>query len=681
MIFNILSGILHLGNIDLILVNGHVQIGNREEFNLCSTLLNLQVDELKELIIPLDHKSDLTFCQNIKNELAMILYKMVCDWVIVKINQNLQKSSNFQTSQPFISIFECYGYNPINNHQNIVNFTINSVNEKIKQLFCTSIFKYYSVTIKNNDLMIEFIQNFQNKLIELFNCSDKDKLNSNENFIEEISKLVNSNVTIQKDDSNPDSNEILLSCNHFFRRTYYSISQFYNLITTMDQKTLNHINLLVRNSIISNLVCNDSGFSFCFPKVTCSFYFDHILNDCVHIIDSTQPHFICCIRTDYNNEPFADSFVLRQLKVHGITQLIGTQNRKPKISRSDITQEVDKKFIDEIDNSSSKSSKKHRRARSATSSHSVLSSFKKKSMTRSNTAATNTNTSKKINIEPLSFLDDPNDFTLTPKSPKTPISARLRSSPRKFVQINEDPIPNSDFIDFLINEDIDNEFDLSSDELSSISSLSSLEDEDFTLSDPNCNNNSIIKTRSYSDPSRLKRIRKIKRNSENNTDSNITIDSSNLTLKKRAEEFLFLYSCGSLLRTIYKEEQTTTSSIQQILSPHRISDANVVMNYHQQVRRSNSATEVDSEPVPLYGNTKSDGIINSDKDDVFDEWKGLEQAEITPELVNWERKSLRIRKDVNLLPLLKFDTGDAVINQINYHNPIKTTPRRHKSIM
>lgn len=194
--------------------------------------------------------------------------------------------------------------------------------------------------------------------------------------------------------------------------------------------------------------------------------------------------------------------------------------------------------------------------------------------------------------------------------------------------------------------------------------------------------------------------------------SSATKKSSNknftsLEYKKKREEFLMLYYCGSILRKIHQQDDSVA---QHLVSPHR-SDQSVHANSSiSPASRPRSGSDSDISPTVVHTETldaqrkftfnhatnPADIIpqanslpvkptlthsVSQSLDDGEDEWtnNSNKEEEKTEDFIKWEKKSaLRAQRRKSILPLLKFDNVDGIINRINYSNPIPITPHRQK---
>ena len=154
-------------------------------------------------------------------------------------------------------------------------------------------------------------------------------------------------------------------------------------------------------------------------------------------------------------------------------------------------------------------------------------------------------------------------------------------------------------------------------------------------------------------------------------------------IESRKEKFLSMYKCGSLLRTLHQRE----SSSQEIFgepgnltrSSSEGSFSNVSKGDKVPIRSRSSnmrsgvqrAKNVDSIISPRFPDDESDDELVGIED-------GDDKADSEQETVNWNIPHTFPRKSSIHLSL---DTVDDVVNQINYSNTIKASPRRRKNIM
>ena len=610
---------------------------------------------------------------------------MICNWLIERMNESLQKSNSFNPEQAYISVIDIFGYNSSKRKQSSSEFITNIINEKLKQHFCTCIEKQSSCKLKYNDSCISLIQNIKNIL--------GDQFHSPSNFDEFFNQL--QKICLNHPFATINKEQETIECNHFFKNIVYDVRELFFYAQHSNIRILSRITSMLSNSLVRQNIFISNIQQQNLPQKTCTLFFDRVFHQFNDIFDCSYPHFICCIRPDQDNSLFSSSFVLQQLKAHGITKIVNhlmkTNQIPRKKSKSDISDDLDPVFP-QSSNLRAKSSTNVSVTHQTPSKRSKSQTHKKKASIFGSLRKRK-ESSDIIDQDDLISVNVSYSAPIIPKSPKPSISTRLQRTPQLSLEPFDDLMPENE------NSDTDEFYNLSDDDLSQISNLS--DDEDIysstyssSIQSPHIKtipvsslpkqfaaSDSVVKFRSSTDPFRGIQKKMYNQQQQNNPAS-IHVDKQyqQALIRKRADEFLFLYSCGSLLRTIYKEEDINQTSLNQIANNLRVSDAAVVSNFHSQFRgRSNSTEAMDA--FAISGNSISDNNTNNEKDELLDEWKGLEQAEITPELANWERRSIRLRKHKQILPLLKLESGDAVINQINYHNTIRTTPRRQKSIM
>lgn len=594
----------------------------------------MDINELKEFCLEKD--PSLSECQKMIDELAMVLYSFICNWLVSKINISLQSSEDFHPSQLFICIVDQYGYNSDDSSQSVSDFFINGSNEKVTQLFCHSIKESLGINLHYNDGCIESLHKIHQIAIEQFM-----KPTTIDNFTSDLQKLANSNpfAELSKQD-----NSISLEFNHFFKNISYNVQELLLFSKFSNSSTMNRV---IDFSLKSLSIWMNSDFLESYtPNYSCTLFSIELFDLLDDLTRATKSHYICCIdpKSKNNNESisFSNSVVLEQLKIHGIIKLAESYTKlisNPILGSSSVDNFGN--LVHAVSDSSVSRKRKRRsiklyRATSKDKMAPFAHLLQKPVSISSSHSATD--------ISDIS-TSTPNVRSLgQPKEPKRPISIRLKEEDLKRARFEEEP----EIINIIIPSE-SYSWELSTDNLSEITVPSNEDDDD---------NDDF-------------RQNEIQSNSLILSGSNSEIAPLAETSKNRRDEFLFLYSCGSLLRTLY---QTGDNENNNLITPRKDENQEIV-NPHGRVRSKRHKSFELKEPVPLKQSVKFQSKPSIETFNI----KLRESKTETPEQDN--SKTVRLRKHKSILPLLHLESGDAIINQINYNNPIRTTPRRQKSLM
>uniref|UniRef100_A0AAR2KG04 Myosin X, like 1 n=1 Tax=Pygocentrus nattereri TaxID=42514 RepID=A0AAR2KG04_PYGNA len=142
-VFKLLSGVLHIGNIEFMTAGG-AQITTKGVVNSVSDLLGLDGFQLSEVLTQRsmilrgeEICSPLTVEQALdsRDSVAMALYSQCFSWIITRINQKIKGKDNFKS----VGILDIFGFENFEVNR-FEQFNINYANEKLQEYFNKHIF-------------------------------------------------------------------------------------------------------------------------------------------------------------------------------------------------------------------------------------------------------------------------------------------------------------------------------------------------------------------------------------------------------------------------------------------------------------------------------------------------------------------------------------------------------------
>ena len=153
--------------------------------------------------------------------------------------------------------------------------------------------------------------------------------------------------------------------------------------------------------------------------------------------------------------------------------------------------------------------------------------------------------------------------------------------------------------------------------------------------------------------------------------------------KRRILKFLEMYKCGSLLRTLFQMNESLSEATESLKNADKTARRQSAIIFDQQaLQRSRSDGNINKPLLPRrvekLRQPKAVPIFSSDDESDEDSSSPGIPGEDEPstETVHIEpgpRKASAIH--------LQMDTIDDMVNQINFSNPIKPSPRRRKTMM
>ncbi|XP_035377707.1 unconventional myosin-X [Electrophorus electricus] len=159
-VFRLLSGVLHIGNIEFMTAGG-AQITTDGVISNVSELLGLDGFQLSEVLTQRsiilrgeEICSPLTVQQAVesRDSLAMALYSQCFSWIITRINQKIKGKDNFKS----ISILDIFGFENFEVNR-FEQFNINYANEKLQEYFNKHIFSLEQLEYNREGIQWEAI--------------------------------------------------------------------------------------------------------------------------------------------------------------------------------------------------------------------------------------------------------------------------------------------------------------------------------------------------------------------------------------------------------------------------------------------------------------------------------------------------------------------------------------------
>lgn len=358
-LFKILAGLLHIGNINIQNSRGEAVLAEDDPNLLVAcNLLGLDAKEFAKWIIKkkISTRSDniassLKYHEAIvaRDSVSKFIYSLLFDWLVFYINSHLCPLDNESKERSFIGVLDIYGFEHFENNS-FEQFCINYANEKLQQEFTHHVFKLQQEDYIKEGIEWSFIKYTDNQacidLIEdrsgIFSLLDEQcKLpaGSDKAWAEKMfhsltkpphnkvfkkarfgtEKFIVSHyaldVTYEVDgflEKNRDTvsdahNEVLqLSKNKFLKE----------IISATEKAKENH-----EKSSTSRKRMSLGGRS---RKPTLGYLFRNSLNDLMSTINSTNAHYIRCIKPNEAKRAweFDNVMVLSQLRACGVLETI-----------------------------------------------------------------------------------------------------------------------------------------------------------------------------------------------------------------------------------------------------------------------------------------------------------------------------------------------------------------------
>ncbi|KAF2071722.1 hypothetical protein CYY_006967 [Polysphondylium violaceum] len=363
-VYKMLASILHLGNIEFgegkeegsSVVNDLSTIGNKEynPLETACTLLGCDKEVLKKTFtsrmmkagnesytIPLNTQQ----ASEARDSLSMFLYSRLFDWLVYRINLSIFKNKK---DYLFIGILDIYGFESFEKNS-FEQFTINYANEKLQNQFNHQIFKLEQIEYDKEKIdwsYIEFSDNqdcidlIEKKPLGILSILDEESQfpKSTPNTL--CSKLY-SNHSKTKHFEKPRFGTTSFTIDHYAGKVNYDTELFLDKnkdfiiaeqVIALEASSWEFFTKLLKASKMGGAPESKqapsssggkgkaAGSTFKFSSV--SQQFKESLNQLMNTINSTNPHYIRCIKpnTEKKANLFDNLMVLHQLRCSGVIE-------------------------------------------------------------------------------------------------------------------------------------------------------------------------------------------------------------------------------------------------------------------------------------------------------------------------------------------------------------------------
>ena len=361
-IFQILSGILHLGNIEIKKLRNDASVSSDDEnLQIACKLLGINQFDFakwitKKQIVTRSEKIEtkLNYSQAIvvRDSVSKFIYSALFDWLVDTINANLNKDINQGDVKSFIGVLDIYGFEHFEKNS-FEQFCINYANEKLQQEFNQHVFKLEQEEYVKEEIEWSFIEFNDNQpcidLIEnkigIFSLLDEESRlhsGSDESWIQKLYKTFDKEPT-NKVFSKPRFGQTKFVVSHYAHDVIYDVEGF--IEKNRDTVPDTHLELLKSSSnkmlisILDDLKITqlnieekkkEQGLTLSGTRrttqkrPTLSSLFKESLTELMNSVSSTNVHYIRCIKPNPNKEAwkFENLMVLSQLRACGVLETI-----------------------------------------------------------------------------------------------------------------------------------------------------------------------------------------------------------------------------------------------------------------------------------------------------------------------------------------------------------------------
>ncbi|KFP58006.1 Unconventional myosin-XIX, partial [Cariama cristata] len=352
-IFKVLSGLLHLGNVQFSNPVDESQPCELEDktkdfVKTAGDLLKIRVEELLESLrirTITAGKQQQVFkkpcsraeCETRRDCLAKVIYAKLFEWLVLVINESIYADPSVWTS--FIGLLDVYGFEAFPEN-NLEQLCINYANEKLQQHFVAHYLKAQQEEYAAEGLQWSFInyQNNQNCLdliegnpLSIFSLLNEEcRLNRSSNtdlFQTRIEKALSNNQCLSRNKFSKKPNFII---SHYAGKVCYQLAAMVEKNKDPIPPELVHVLQNSKDALLQKLFPvternqNNIKTQNRAAVVTVVSKFKGSLEHLMQILNSTTPHYIRCIKpnADCKAMTFEREEVLSQLQACGIVEAI-----------------------------------------------------------------------------------------------------------------------------------------------------------------------------------------------------------------------------------------------------------------------------------------------------------------------------------------------------------------------
>ena len=361
-IFKVLAGLLHLGNVKIAATRNDSALSPDDPALMKATdLLGIDASDfakwtVKKQLITRGEKiiSNLTQQQAtvVRDSVAKFIYSSLFDWLVESINQSLATNEVLERVQSFIGVLDIYGFEHFAKNS-FEQFCINYANEKLQQEFNQHVFKLEQEEYVREQIDWKFIDFSDNQpcidliegklgVLSLLDEESRLPMGSDEQFVTKLHH--NFAADKQKFYKKPRFGKSAFTVCHYALDVTYESDGFIekNRDTVPDE----HMDVLRRSSSpflreildsASAIREKESAMAPAKPaasgrrmgvaanrKPTLGGIFKSSLVELMHTIDSTDVHYIRCIKPNEAKEAwkFEGPMVLSQLRACGVLETV-----------------------------------------------------------------------------------------------------------------------------------------------------------------------------------------------------------------------------------------------------------------------------------------------------------------------------------------------------------------------
>ncbi|TKY66586.1 Myosin-2 protein [Spatholobus suberectus] len=333
LIFKMLAAILWLGNISFqVDSENHIEVVNDEAVTSAAQLMGCSSRELMTALSTHKVQSDndtiaknLTLRQAIerRDAIAKFIYASLFDWLVEQVNKSLEVGK--KCTGKSISILDIYGFQTFQKNS-FEEFYINYANERIQQHFNRHLFKlekedyeldgidWTKVDFEDNQGCLDLFEKKSLGLLSLLDEESNSPKASDLTFANKLKHHLDTNPCFKGERGRAfrvrhHAGEVLYDTNDFLEKNRDTLSSdSIQFLSSCNCELLQLFSKMFNQSQKQSVATKFKGQLF----------------KLMHQLESTTPHFICCIKPNAKQLPgiYDDSLVLQQLRCCGVLEVV-----------------------------------------------------------------------------------------------------------------------------------------------------------------------------------------------------------------------------------------------------------------------------------------------------------------------------------------------------------------------
>jgi len=355
--FNLLSAVLHLGNLKFKLLTAGKgeasDIANPEEINIVSELINCDPEALsrsirqrinfirgEKFVVPLS----ITEASDNRDAMAKTIYSTLFAWIVDKINYCITEGVVNRRTKAFIGVLDIFGFEnfKINSFE---QFCINFTNEKLQQHFNQHIFKleqeeykreqiaWENITFVDNQECIDLIERKPIGVISLLDEECRFPKGTDLTWLEKMHTNYAKHAYYEK----PRTSRDTFIIRHYAGEVSYNVAGFLEKNRDTLQEELMELLYDSQSEFIASLFADIKAEKEAAKKAaasgpakgkagktTAATKFKEQLVALLQTLTSTHPHYVRCLKPNSLKKPnvWDRELVLAQLRYAGMMETI-----------------------------------------------------------------------------------------------------------------------------------------------------------------------------------------------------------------------------------------------------------------------------------------------------------------------------------------------------------------------